>query len=106
MKPLVAMTTIGENDDAAELAAVLVERRLVACVNIIGPIRSIYRWEGRVNDDREQLLIMKTTDARIDELREAVLAIHPYEVPEFVVLPIDDISEGYRDWLVAACAEG
>jgi len=106
MKPLVVLTTIGETDDAAELATVLVERRLVACVNVIDSVRSIYRWEGRVNDDREQLLIMKTTDARVDELREAVLAIHPYEVPEFVVLPIEGISEGYRDWLIAACAVG
>jgi periplasmic divalent cation tolerance protein len=103
MKPLIVITTIGEGDDGHVLARTLVERRLAACVNIVGPVRSVYRWQGEVAADREQLLVIKTTDARLDELREALISVHPYQVPEFVVVGIDSLSDAYRDWLFAAC---
>lgn len=102
MTPVVVLTTVGPDFDAAALAHALVEAQLAACVNIVERIRSIYRWEGKVSDDAEQLLIIKTTDARVDALREALFARHPYDVPEFVVLPVTATSDAYGAWLVAS----
>ena len=102
MTPLIVLTTLGATFDAAALATELVGQRLAACVNIVPQIRSIYRWQGKVEDDLEQLLVIKTTAERLDALREALFAKHPYEVPEFVVLTIDRIDGPYRDWLLDA----
>lgn len=84
------------------MARALVERRLAACVNITAGVRSVYRWEDGVADDDEQLLLIKTTDARLEELREELLRLHPYEVPELVVLQIASMSEAYGAWLLGA----
>jgi periplasmic divalent cation tolerance protein len=100
MKPVIVLTTVGERDDAGGLASQLVGRRLAACVNILGPMRSIYRWKGRVTDDQEQILLIKTVDERIDSLRSFFVENHPYEVPEFIVLDLGGISDDYRDWLI------
>ena len=100
MNPVIVLTTVGADFNVRPIAHDLVERRLAACVNVVDGVLSIYQWEGRVTDDREQLLIIKTTESRVDELREALFAQHPYEVPEFLVLPISAISDSYRDWLV------
>ena len=100
MTPVVVLTTTGPEFDARAFARELVEQKLVACVNIVDRIHSVYRWEGRVTEDGEQLLIMKTVAERIAALKDAVFARHPYEVPEFVVLSIDRIEGPYRDWLV------
>ena len=102
MNPVIVLTTVGAEFDVRAIANDLVQRRLVACVNIIDGVRSIYAWEGRVTEDREQLLVMKTTDARVDELRDALFAQHPYEVPEFVVLPVVAMSDSYLRWLLDA----
>ena len=102
MTPLIVLTTVGASFDAAALAKHLVEQRLAACVNIALQIRSIYRWQGKVEDDFEQLLIIKTSAERIDALRDALFAKHPYEVPEFVVVTIDRIDGPYREWLADA----
>ncbi len=102
MRPVIVLTTVGATFDAAGMARQLVDERLAACVNIIPQLRSIYRWQGKVEDDAEQLLLIKTTAERLDALREALFKRHPYEVPEFVVLPIDRIEGPYRDWLVDA----
>jgi periplasmic divalent cation tolerance protein len=100
MTPVLVLTTVGPEFDAAALARALVEARLAACVNIVERIRSVYRWEGRVEDDAEQLLIIKTADARLDALREELFRQHPYEVPEFVVLPVGGTTEAYGAWLL------
>ena len=100
MKPLLVLTTVGADFDARALAHTLVEARLAACVNIIDRIHSVYRWEDRVADDGEQLLLIKTTDVRIDALREELFRLHPYDVPEFVVLSIESTSEAYGAWLM------
>jgi periplasmic divalent cation tolerance protein len=97
--PCIVLTTLGADFDAQSLAAMLVERRLAACVNIF-PVRSVYRWKEGVELGGEQLLLIKTVNERIAELREALFAQHPYEVPEFIVLPIDRIGGPYREWLV------
>lgn len=102
MTPVIVLTTVGASFDVAPLARDLVERRLAACVNIVGKMRSIYRWKDAIDDETEQLLIIKTVRERVDELRERLFVQHPYEVPEFVVLPIDSLSEAYREWLAGA----
>jgi periplasmic divalent cation tolerance protein len=94
------MTTVAASFDAAAFARELVELRLAACVNIIGPITSVYRWHGAVEEDREQLLLIKSVDANIADLRRELLARHPYEVPEFVVTPIGETSDAYGAWLL------
>ena len=93
MKPVLVLTTVAPDFDARSLAHALVEARLAACVNIDG-IHSVYRWEGRIAHDPEQLLVIKTVDARVDALREELFRLHPYDVPEFVVVQADT-SEAY-----------
>jgi periplasmic divalent cation tolerance protein len=102
MTPVIVLTTVGPEFDAAALATALVELRLAACVNIVERIRSIYRWEGKVQDDAEQLLVIKTADVRVDALREELFRRHPYDVPEFVVLPVGSTSDAYGAWLLDA----
>ena len=104
MKPVLVLTTTGADFDARELAHALVEARLAACVNIVPRIHSVYRWEGKVSGDDEQLLIIKTSDERVDALREALFERHPYDVPEFVVLAIGGTSDAYGAWLLASVA--
>ena len=98
--PVIVLTTVGADFDARPLARELVEQRLAACVNIVPAVTSIYRWQGRVDEDGEQLLVIKTVDANVDSLRAALFARHPYDVPEFVVLPIASTSEAYGAWLL------
>ena len=104
MKPVLVLTTCGADFDARGLAQALVEMRVAACVNIVPRMHSVYRWEGAVSSDDEQLLLIKTTDERVDALREALFARHPYEVPEFVVLPIGETSDAYGAWILASVA--
>jgi periplasmic divalent cation tolerance protein len=102
MTAVIVLTTVGPDFDARALAHALVEAKLAACVNIVERIHSVYRWEGRVQDDAEQLLIIKTAATRIDALREELFKRHPYDVPEFVVLPIGATSDAYGAWLLDA----
>jgi periplasmic divalent cation tolerance protein len=102
MTPVIVLTTVGPEFDARALAHALVEAQLAACVNIVERIHSVYRWEGRVQDDAEQLLIIKTADTRLDALREELFKRHPYDVPEFVVLPVASTSEAYGAWLLGS----
>ena len=98
MKACLVLTTVGAAFDAGSLAKALVEQRLAACVNIVAEVRSIYRWNNGVEDEREQLLVIKTSEERVEALREAVLERHPYEVPEFVVLDVE-VQGSYGAWL-------
>jgi len=100
MKFVVVLTTVGADFDARALARTLVELRLAACVNIVERVQSIYRWEGNVSEDGEQLLVIKTAEDRIAPLREELLRQHPYSVPEFVVLRIAETSDSYGAWLL------
>ena len=100
MKPVIVVTTVGADFDPRPLARELVEARLAACVNIVPGVESVYRWEGKVAEDGEKLLLIKTTDERVDELQKALLAKHPYDVPEFVVITPDDVRGAYREWLL------
>jgi len=102
VKPVVVLTTVGSHFDVGALATELVENHLAACVNILDGVRSVYRWKDAIEDDREQLLIIKTVDERIAELKAALFAKHPYEVPEFIVIPIDRIEGPYLQWLTGS----
>lgn len=104
MKPVVVLTTAGAGFDARALARTLVEARLAACVNIVPRIDSVYRWEGRIEEDAEQLLIIKTSDVRVSALGDELLRLHPYDVPEFVVIPIGETSDAYGAWLLQSVA--
>lgn len=96
---LVVLVTAPSADQAASLARALVGERLAACGNVVPAIRSIYWWEGKVQDEPEALLVLKTTRARFDALRERVLALHPYQVPEVIALPVEAGSAAYLAWL-------
>jgi periplasmic divalent cation tolerance protein len=98
---LVVLVTAPTPERAAELARALVEERLAACGNVVPGLRSIYRWEGKIEDEPEVLLVLKTTRDRFDALRERVLALHPYQVPEVLALPVEAGSARYLAWLVA-----
>lgn len=101
---LVVLVTAPSADQAAALARALVEERLAACGNVLPGVRSIYRWEGEVREDAEALLVLKTTRARLEALRERVLALHPYEVPEVLALPVEAGSAAYLAWVAGETA--
>lgn len=96
---LIVLVTAPAGEAAERLAEALVGEQLAACVNLVGPVRSIYRWEGRVCRDDEQLLIIKTTRARFTALEARVRALHSYDVPEIIALPIERGSAAYLEWI-------
>jgi len=96
---VIVLTTLGADADAAEFARTLVEQRLAACVNIVGDVTSIYRWKDAVEQDEEQLLVIKTTAELVEALQARLRELHPYELPEFLVVPVKGGSEGYLAWL-------
>jgi periplasmic divalent cation tolerance protein len=98
---IVVYVTAGSLDEADRLARGLVEERLAACVNRIGPIQSVYRWEGKLEQSEEHLLIIKTERDLFSALEKRVRELHTYSVPEIVALPIIDGSQDYLRWLGA-----
>jgi periplasmic divalent cation tolerance protein len=99
---VVALSTLPSMEKAAELARTLVAERLVACVNLVPGVRSIYAWKGELCDEAEVLCVMKTRRDRVDALRTRLPALHPYEVPELVVLPVGAGHAPYLAWLDAS----
>lgn len=97
---VVAFNTCPEMAVAEQLADALVSERLAACVNIVPAITSVYRWEGELQRDQEFLLIIKTTVSAISTLRERIGCLHPYDVPELVVMPVADGLPAYLRWVV------
>jgi periplasmic divalent cation tolerance protein len=97
----VALSTAPDEDVAARIARALVDERLAACANLVPSVRSIYRWQGAVEDAREVLLVIKTRADRVDALAERLRALHPYDVPELVVLPVAGGLAPYLDWVRA-----
>jgi len=97
----IILTTVGLMEKAEQIADALVERRLAACVNIVGPIRSVYRWKGAVQREQEYLLLIKTTAERATALATVFDELHPYELPEHVELAIEGGSVPYLEWLGA-----
>ena len=99
---VVVLVTIAQRDEADALGRTLIEEALAACVNIIGPIRSIYRWQGAVVGDDEHLLVIKARRSTFDALEQRVRALHAYEIPEIIALPVVAGSTPYLDWLRAS----
>jgi len=95
----IVLTTIGSKESAGKLAEQLVERRMAACVNIVGPIRSVYRWKEKLEHEDEYLLLIKTTTTHATQLQAAFKELHSYELPECVELAIDGGSAEYLAWL-------
>lgn len=93
------LTTCPDADTAGRIARTLVEERLAACVNVLPPMRSVYRWKGQVEEAGEVLLLIKTSGTRFAALRERLRALHPYELPEIVAVPIVDGLPDYLAWL-------
>jgi periplasmic divalent cation tolerance protein len=101
---LVVLVTTPSPERAAEIARALVEERLAACGNVVPGLRSIYRWEGKVQEDEEALLVLKTTRGRFEALRERVVELHPYDVPEVMALPVEKGNARYLAWIAAETA--
>jgi len=95
---VIVLTTLGADADATALARTLVDEHLAACVNVLPSMRSFYRWKGKVEEEREQQLLIKTSAARLDALKVRLAALHPYETPELLVLDAAG-SEAYLAWL-------
>jgi periplasmic divalent cation tolerance protein len=98
----IVLTTAGSQEEAQKIARALVERRLAACVNIVPQVRSIYRWQEKVETAEECLLVIKTTRAAFDSVRFAIRELHSYDLPECICLAIEDGSKEYLDW-IASC---
>lgn len=101
MSALLVLTTLPDPNAAEQLAAALVERRLAACVNVLAPCRSVYRWQGKIQRESEVPLLIKTQRARYGALEAAIRELHPYELPEIVAVDIEGGLAGYLDWVAA-----
>jgi len=99
MSKLLVLTNLPDRAAAERLADGLVEKRLAACVNILAPCRSVYRWKDSVQHDEEHPLLIKTTAERYAELETAIRAGHPYELPEIIAVPIERGLPAYLDWI-------
>jgi periplasmic divalent cation tolerance protein len=99
---LVVLVTVPNAETADKIAEALVGERLAACVNVVGGVRSIYRWKGVVERDQELLCVCKTTRAAFERLRARVVELHPYELPEVIALPIELGHAPYLEWIRAS----
>jgi periplasmic divalent cation tolerance protein len=97
--PLVITTAFENRADAEKMATALLEKRLVACTQITGPVSSSYWWQGKIVSSEEYLLVMKSNEALYEELEQLILLFHPYETPEIIATVITRLSEDYRQWL-------
>jgi periplasmic divalent cation tolerance protein len=97
---VVVLVTTPSAEVAAEIARTLVREKLAACGNVVPAIRSIYLWKGELHDEGEALLVLKAPRRRLDELTDRIVALHPYEVPEVIALPIEGGHEPYIDWII------
>jgi periplasmic divalent cation tolerance protein len=98
-EPIVVFVTAPNREEATRLAELLVGARLAACVQILPEMESIYRWEGKIERQAEFLMLVKSTRDKFDQLEREVRAIHSYETPEIVAVPVSEISEPYSTWL-------
>lgn len=99
MDYIVATTTTENATDARRIADALIERRLAGCVQIVGPLQSVYRWQGKVEHAEEYRCEIKTQATKFSAIVEALSKVHPYDVPEIIAVPMVDGSAEYRKWL-------
>lgn len=95
----IVLCTCGSEDEARRIALHLVEHQLAACANLVAHVESIYRWQGKVESSREWLLLIKTTAAKFDDVRDAIRELHSYDLPECVAIAIEDGSADYLEWI-------
>lgn len=98
---LVVLVTVGDMGEAETISKTLVFEKLAACVNIVDKIRSIYYWEGKINDETEYLLVIKSTSANFEMLEQRIKELHSYQIPEIIALPVVKGSKDYLNWLIA-----
>lgn len=96
---IVVLITASQEDEAATIAKTLIDERLAACVNIVKDIRSLYRWQGAVEDEGEVLMVVKTQERLFEDLKNRVQQLHSYSVPEIIALPIVKGFENYVQWI-------
>lgn len=96
---IVVIVTTASKQEAERIAELLINERLIACANIIGPVSSIFHWSGKIEHTEEYLMLLKSRKSLFDNLAETVKALHSYEVPEILVLPVIGGSEAYLNWL-------
>jgi len=96
---IVVYVTVGSSEEGDRLSRVLVEERLAACVNRIGPVLSTYRWQGQIEQSREELLLIKTRRDLFESLKKRIQELHSYAVPEIVAVPISEGNDAYLNWL-------
>lgn len=101
MAVLLVITNLPSRESAEKLAGELVEAGLAACVNILAPCRSVYRWEGKTQREEEHPMLIKTGSERYAALEQAIIAGHPYDVPEIIALPVTAGAPAYLDWVEA-----
>ncbi|HYS08664.1 MAG TPA: divalent-cation tolerance protein CutA [Myxococcales bacterium] len=97
---VLVLTTLPNSEAAAELANRLVSEKLAACANILPALRSIYRWQGKVQDENEVLVLLKTQVRQYEALKSRILALHPYDLPEVIAIPVERGHQAYLDWIV------
>jgi periplasmic divalent cation tolerance protein len=95
----IVLTTCGSQEEATKIAQHLVEQRLAACVNVIPEIKSVYRWQEKVESAQESLLVVKTTAEKFAQVRDAIRGLHSYELPECIAISIEDGSAEYLGWI-------
>lgn len=98
---VVILTTLSTEEDAVKLVRALLERRLVACGTITPKVRSLYRWEGKVADEQEVVVLLKTRSGCLDALKKSFTELHPYKVPELLALPVTGGLDRYLQWINA-----
>jgi len=103
---MVVLSTVSKPEDAERLARELVEGRLAACVNVLPSVTSFYRWKGRLEREEERLLLIKIREEDFERVRERVVALHPYEVPEVIALRIDRGHAPYLEWMDRSVGPG
>src|SRR5215470_12984749 len=96
---IVVLTTVASDEEAATFVRALLDRRLIACGTIFPASRSMYRWQGKIADEREVVVLLKTRSARLDSLRTAFAELHPYKVPELLALPVEAGLDKYLEWI-------
>jgi periplasmic divalent cation tolerance protein len=106
MGTLLVLTNLPDRAAAERLADALIEQRLAACVNLLAPCRSVYRWKGALQRDEEHPMLIKTTSERYPALEAAIRAGHPYELPEIIAVPIERGLQAYLDWVAAESTAG
>ena len=103
---VLVLTTLGADADALTFARTLGEEHLAACVNVLPPMTSVYRWRGRIEEDQERQIVVKTTRQQVAALEQRLRALHPYELPEFLVLATSGGSDAYLGWILESTRSG